>query len=552
MHSKDQMQPTTPALGIPSSSLNEVREQFSALIDDLRVGLDLKRNDWDNYVLPVIESLIRFCHLLPASERHHHAETGGLTRHSLEVAIHAIRRSEAFLYGRERTPEFQDRLAERWRVAIALGGLLHDIGKPVTDLTVVCEDRTHGAWSPYQMGLSEWLLQTGSPNYFIVWKSRRFGRHEIATSFMARDLISAPCVHFLCEYGSDIATTLFESLAGANDDERFGRLIRSADQDSVSMDLRGHTFSPGPNQGRALYELILSYLQRPIQSGEWESSNTECCFFLNDGKVLIDWYRATALIRRCANDDGITLFSYEKDELADCLLERGIAVSSVSSRKSVSRYEYRKPSVSAPLTAFLVLADPTSILSDGVFPDYFHRITANLNEPSHHEDQSDSPKAVSIIPKEFDQDPSLSWIKQIFEIQGNCGAFLEHGRVCIPYPASFELIGKTPSEGLKHLKEAGVIECDPNFPQKLVRETNGHRALVLTQGFSGSIIKAIGKPQGSVEPETASAAPKSHTAHTQPTASGSSGRFLPRRRPHQKSIPTNPDVRIPKGRREDD
>lgn len=550
MHSKDQMQPTIPALGIPSSSLNEVREQFSSLIDDLRVGLDLKRNDWDNYVLPAIESLIRFCHLLPASERHHHAEIGGLTRHSLEVAIHAIRRSEAFLYGRERTPELQDRLAERWRVAIALGGLLHDIGKPVTDLTVLCEDRTLGAWSPYQMGLSEWLLQTRSPKYFIVWTSRRFGRHEIATAFMARDLISPSCVQFLCEYGSDIATTLFESLAGTNDDERFGRLIRSADQDSVSMDLRGHTFSPGPNQGRALYELILAYLKRPIQSGEWESSNAECCFFLNDGKVLIDWQRATGLIRRCANDDGINPFSYEKDELADCLLERGIAVSSESSRRSVSRYEYRKPSVSSPLTAFLVLADPTSILSDGVFPAYFHRITTDLNQPSHNQDQSESPEVVSIIPKELDLDPSLSWIKHIFEIQGNSGAFLRNGQVCIPYPASFEFVGKTPSDAIKHLKEAGVIECDPNFPQKLVRERNGHRVLVLTQGFSRMIIQAFGKPQGSVEPETAPAAAKNHTAKTQPIASASGGRFLPKRRPHQKSIPANPDVRIPRERRE--
>jgi Putative helicase len=533
--------------GIPASSVSAIWKQFSPLIDQLRVAIDLKQDDWVNHALPVLENLIRFCHLIPASEAHHHAEIGGLIRHSLEVAIHAMRRSEAFLYGREGTAALQDSLAERWRLAIALGGLLHDIGKPITDLTVVSDQKGHDVWSPYHVGLSQWLQDESTSNYFIIWRPRRYGRHEVAAAFIARELLGPSCIHFLCEYGTEIATALFEALAGTNDEERFGLLIRSADQDSVSMDLRGHTLSPGPNQGRALHELILTYLKRPIQSAEWETSNADCCFYLIDGKVLIDWHRAVGLIRRGADEDGISPFAYEKDELADCLLERGIAVSSESSRKPLSRYEYRKLAPGAPLTAFLALEDPASILSNGIIPEFFNKISTDSNDLIHsHTDSTPPVFPPSIAPQGLAQYPSLSWIEQVFQIVDNSGAFLRDERVCISYPASFTAIGKTPSEALKLLNDSGVIECDPSFPQKLVREANGQRVLVLTQTFSRMLIDAIGKPQGSVSSAKEPPAPIKNNAPITAKSSSSKSGFLPRKRPHQRSVAATGENPIPK------
>lgn len=551
MNNPAPLMPTNMLNGIPAKSVKAIWEQFTPQIDQFRVAIDLKQDDWVNHVLPVLENLIRFCHLIPASEAHHHAEVGGLIRHSLEVAIHAMRRSEAFLYGREGAAELKDSLAERWRLAIALGGLFHDIGKPITDLTVVSDQKGLNKWSPYQVGLSQWLQYVGTSNYFIIWRPRRYGRHEVAAAFMAREILGPSCIHFLCEYGTEIATALFEALAGTNEEERFGLLIRSADQDSVSMDLRGHSLSPGPHQGRALHELILTYLKRPIQSGEWESSNADCCFYVIDGKVLIDWHRAVGLIRRGANEDGINPFAYEKDELADCLLERGIAVSSESSRKALSRYEYRKLAAGAPLTAFLRLEDPASILSDGILPAFFNKISPDSNGSIHSQSDSTPPApSPSVPPQGLDQYPSLSWIEQIFQIVDHNGAFLRDEHVCISYPASFTAIGKTPSESLKILNDAGAIECDPSFPQKLVRETNGHRVLVLTQAFSRTLIDALGKPQGSV---TSSKEPPGAIKNKATiTAKGSSSKsgFLPRKRPHQRSVAATGEIPILKKPRE--
>ena len=71
---------------------------------------------------------------LPASAAHHHAEPGGLYRHSLEVALKALEEFEGNMK-MERRPDGSvdsfrsSRNRSRWQYATFIAALCHDSGK---------------------------------------------------------------------------------------------------------------------------------------------------------------------------------------------------------------------------------------------------------------------------------------------------------------------------------------------------------------------------------------------------------------------------------------
>src|SRR2546429_380300 len=71
---------------------------------------------------------------LPASAAHHHAEPGGLYRHSLEVALKALEEFEGNMK-MERRPDGSvdsfrsSRNRPRWQYATFIAALCHDLGK---------------------------------------------------------------------------------------------------------------------------------------------------------------------------------------------------------------------------------------------------------------------------------------------------------------------------------------------------------------------------------------------------------------------------------------
>ena len=86
---------------------------------------------------------------LPASEKHHHCEPGGLYRHSLEVALKALEEFEGDIIMESRSDGSIDsfrssRNRPRWQYATFIGALCHDLGK-VFDLEVRGKGET---WSP--------------------------------------------------------------------------------------------------------------------------------------------------------------------------------------------------------------------------------------------------------------------------------------------------------------------------------------------------------------------------------------------------------------------
>ncbi len=91
---------------------------------------------FDELVMPLLCNTADFIHLLPASEAHHHRAQGGLLRHSLEVCYIAVKHTKTTDFDSNETPEERSANALKWRLAVAVTALLHDIGKPVSDYEI--------------------------------------------------------------------------------------------------------------------------------------------------------------------------------------------------------------------------------------------------------------------------------------------------------------------------------------------------------------------------------------------------------------------------------
>lgn len=135
----------------PVETPEQLLAPFRSTTHALRSIIGLPEGHWQEVYLPVLENYSTLCQRLPASEAHHHAELGGLLRHGLETILEALtlRRNQLLPAGApaEEIASQQD----LWTYAAVTAALLHDVGKPITDLVVTYispPDTQPKVWQP--------------------------------------------------------------------------------------------------------------------------------------------------------------------------------------------------------------------------------------------------------------------------------------------------------------------------------------------------------------------------------------------------------------------
>jgi integrating conjugative element relaxase (TIGR03760 family) len=202
--------------------------------------IGISRANFTKDVLPAIRAVVEFTQQLPASQSHHHANPGGLAQHVLDVA----RRALAIRGGRELpvgcSPEERSRRKHRWSVGVFLGALLHDIGKPITD--VIVQFKTQSSSDPIRwQPLTGSMLEMGLTHYtvtFPVSGEREYRAHEKLGIVLLQRCVPG---HVLSWLGEDagLMQSLFALLSG--DPEKSGvlaEIVRQADMESTAHNLR--------------------------------------------------------------------------------------------------------------------------------------------------------------------------------------------------------------------------------------------------------------------------------------------------------------------------
>jgi conjugal transfer pilus assembly protein TraI len=312
--------------GLPVAAPERIVATQCELIARLQDGLAFTDERFATLVRPVIERYAAFVHLLPASEAHHHRGAGGLFRHGLEVAFHAAQASQGRIFALDRGPAERRELEPRWRLAAGLAGLCHDVGKPVSDLSV--SDRAgHATWRPLLESLTDWAAENNVEHYFLRWRERRHSRHETFGLLVLERVLTPEVTSWLVDADPAIMRGLLSAVAGIDDGAVLGSLVTEPDRASVEHDLRENRIDPAATSlGVPVDRYLLDAMRRLARGGRWQINVPGArLWMLAEGLHLV-WPAGAEDVVALLAADRVPGIPRDPDTLADILLERGLAV----------------------------------------------------------------------------------------------------------------------------------------------------------------------------------------------------------------------------------
>lgn len=313
------------AKGLPVAPIDKVVATQSELVERIRNALGFNREQHEELILPVIQRYAEFVHLLPASEAHHHRGAGGLFRHGLEVAFWAAQASEAVIFSMEGSPRERRNNEPRWRLASCFSGLLHDVGKPLSDVSVTDKDGSV-TWNPYANTLYGWAAHHKIDRYFLRWRDNRHKRHEQFSLLTIERIIPPNVLQYLSEAGPEILEAMLEAIAGTSTNQPVTKLMLKADQESVARDLKQSRLDVDEfSYGVPVERYVFDAIRRLVKTGKWKVNEAGArVWHLHQG-VFITW-RQLGDLYELISKDKIPGIPRDPDTLADILIERGFAI----------------------------------------------------------------------------------------------------------------------------------------------------------------------------------------------------------------------------------
>lgn len=131
-------EPKTPEYAVALSGKDLLKQpKRTELISRVKRLFSVTEQVWNKHYLYAIEQFAELVQEVPASEIHHHSESGGLIDHTLEALYAGVRISQGYILPPNAEPESIAESADRWRFAAMIAILSHDLGKIVTDIEVV-------------------------------------------------------------------------------------------------------------------------------------------------------------------------------------------------------------------------------------------------------------------------------------------------------------------------------------------------------------------------------------------------------------------------------
>ena len=502
--------------GLPYVPVEAILESQQALVSQLQQVSGLRRDTFDRLLIPVLRVLADWIQLLPASEQHHHCGAGGLFRHSLEVAVLAGRLADSVVLASDISPLQRKECEVRWRAAVVVAGLLHDVGKPVSDL-VVSDAAGSQRWQPLLESLSDWTQRHALEQYYLHWRVGRGKAHEQQGLLLVPHLVPTVVLAWLTEPRQDMLQSMLLAIGCLDPENKVSRLILEADRLSVSQDLASERVDHRESVNQLpLYQRILSAMRQLLLQGQWQVNVAGGRVWVLAEGVYVVWGGAAADIYETLTGDAIPGVPRDEDFLADELLDRGLAIAGHQRGVTLERYWLISPQLptgeAAPLTLrTLKLRDP-DLLFEGATP----APVAGMIEQTHNRDAGDSPAPALPVNTESLSGPGVApALPATRPLQASMagGSFPEDLHWLREARALLHQVGKhwlleypkglqrwmPPTGVLARVSELGWLEPDPAMPMRKVREVGGHRGLVFNLLASQQISEFLAMSEDTVE-----------------------------------------------------
>lgn len=358
--------PTYPPFrnGLPCVTAEQIVRSQDELIRDIYRATGVTSEVWRSLYMPIIFAYAGHVHLLPASETNHHRGAGGLFQHGLEAAYHAVRLVDGKDAGQKSAHHLDavDRAKwiERRRFTTFCAALLHDVGKPISDMTVVAND-VDAVWNPLLEYLPEWAAIHGVERYHIHWRGKRKERHEAVSAVLLPRLMGNYALAWMHEPNDTDAGSFWVDLLSKSlvNYETGSNMVRDdasrGDQKSTVMDLskRGES---GNDIGIPLERFMLNACREMLFEGVWTVNDKNgvvwVCKAPDEGidrpfapgapVVALLWPRAgEAIIARLVRQ-GTPGVPRDPNLVANMLIDRSLAVPARTSTENNSYIPFWK------------------------------------------------------------------------------------------------------------------------------------------------------------------------------------------------------------------
>lgn len=305
----------TPAGYLAVEPPAQLLAPFHRLKDAIRATVGLPESHWQELYLPVLHNYAALCQRLPASEAHHHAELGGLLRHGLETILEAllVRRNQLLPPGA--AAEEIARQEDLWTYATATSALLHDVGKPITDLIVKYispDDTKPRVWQPLTS-----MLPLGAHYRFRFDPERQYHRHALMPPLLAHRILPHVGLNWLASEPAVLDAWL-ATVSGVENAGPLSTIAHEADGTSVARDLSGGIRTrPPAARAKPLAERLLTGVRRMVKDGTVALNRPGATGFIADGSLWLVSKRVLDDLRAHLTGEGQTGIPGRNDRLMD-------------------------------------------------------------------------------------------------------------------------------------------------------------------------------------------------------------------------------------------
>lgn len=294
------------------------------LMGKLKRQSGLSPEEYKNYLEPILVAYAELCHLLPASEHHHHNTPGGLLRHGLEVACFMLDWMVLTKFDYELTPGAASKRLRRWYVAGITAALFHDAGKPLTDVRVTTFEGDK-EYIPGPRTIHEWCCQHNITRYFITWVADRKDKHQRETTRLIGQYVTPEIHEWLLEGGKDI----FDALLCATNGEPgpLTEAVKNADRQSVKADRARN--GQGGNElttGVPVQRLCVDAMRTLVEKGAWTFNEPGARIWNTPDGLFIGWAQGCEDIINEVSKDGVGGFPRSEISLMTMMIQREIIV----------------------------------------------------------------------------------------------------------------------------------------------------------------------------------------------------------------------------------
>ncbi len=315
--------PDIPGI-LPILSVEKLLRAHTGHLTSLKELAGLSELNFDRFYKTSIYNFARLVQLLPASEVHHHASSGGMLAHTLDVCVIALKKRRSYVLSTSNNAEDVSAEQDIWTYSIFLAALCHDLAKPIVDQNIDIFDLNHKVhqWEPW----ANFLDEQGQWYTCQFVKKRTYKLHEKASPLLIHKVV--PCQGM--EWISSNQTIFMQWLATISGDHEhalsMGEIISFADSKSVANNLGAESSNvvASTTKVKPLHEKMLTALRFLLLEGELPLNRNGAAGWIKENDCWLVSKRTIDAIRDQLSHEGHTGLPSKNGRMYDILQEHAI------------------------------------------------------------------------------------------------------------------------------------------------------------------------------------------------------------------------------------